>query len=219
MWPREIWTAAPTSEEIRQAAIASGAHTPIMRLPQGYETVLGRWFGGVDLSVGEWQRLALARAFLRQADLIVLDEPTSAMDSWAESRLAGAFPPPDRRPHRPHHQLTASLRPCKPILCTSWRPVGSSNQGLMRSWCNWVAVTACPGWNRCERGSEGKVFLAIYFVIRCSCGRIHPVINTCLTEAFFLNLSYLIRAAIKGVAAPYFSGKEIFVLYRHPVHF
>ena len=83
--------AAPTSEEIRQAAIASGAHTPIMKLPQGYETVLGRWFGGVDLSVGEWQRLALARAFLRQADLIILDEPTSAMDSWAETDWLARF--------------------------------------------------------------------------------------------------------------------------------
>jgi ATP-binding cassette subfamily B protein len=88
--------AAPTIEEIKQAAKASGAHKPIMKLPQDYETVLGRWFGGVDLSVGEWQRLALARAFLRQADLIILDEPTSSMDSWAESdwlrrfrRLAG----------------------------------------------------------------------------------------------------------------------------------
>jgi ATP-binding cassette, subfamily B, bacterial len=46
---------------------------------------LGKWFGGAELSVGEWQRLALARAFLRRASLIILDEPTSAMDSWAEA--------------------------------------------------------------------------------------------------------------------------------------
>jgi ATP-binding cassette, subfamily B, bacterial len=83
--------ACPTREEIEQVARAAGAHAPIMKLPQGYETLLGRWFGGVDLSVGEWQRLALARAFLRQADILVLDEPTSAMDSWAEADWLARF--------------------------------------------------------------------------------------------------------------------------------
>ena len=48
--------------------------------------MLGKWFaGGTELSVGEWQRIALARAFLRRAPLILLDEPTSALDSWAEA--------------------------------------------------------------------------------------------------------------------------------------
>ena len=47
---------------------------------------MGKWFAnGLDLSVGEWQRLALARAFLRRAPIIVLDEPTSALDTWAEA--------------------------------------------------------------------------------------------------------------------------------------
>ena len=77
--------AAPSMEQVIAAARASGADLPIERLPRKYETVLGRWFGGSELSVGEWQRLALARAFLRKAEIIVLDEPTSAMDSWAES--------------------------------------------------------------------------------------------------------------------------------------
>jgi ATP-binding cassette subfamily B protein len=48
--------------------------------------MLGRWFaGGNELSTGEWQRIALARAFVRAAPIVLLDEPTSAMDSWAES--------------------------------------------------------------------------------------------------------------------------------------
>lgn len=75
-----------TEEQIQAAAEAAGAAEPILRLPQGYATLLGKWFeGGADLSVGEWQRLALARAFLRQARLVILDEPTSAMDPWAEA--------------------------------------------------------------------------------------------------------------------------------------
>lgn len=75
---------APPRDEIELAAHRAGADVPIARLPGGYEALLGKWFGGAELSVGEWQRLSLARAFLRRAPIIVLDEPTSAMDSWAE---------------------------------------------------------------------------------------------------------------------------------------
>ncbi|YAF95724.1 MAG: ABC transporter ATP-binding protein [Nodularia sp. CChRGM 3473] len=75
----------PSFEEIQTAIQDAGAEEIVARLPQGYDTQLGKMFsGGTDLSGGEWQRIALARAFLRQAPILILDEPTSFMDSWAE---------------------------------------------------------------------------------------------------------------------------------------
>jgi ATP-binding cassette subfamily B protein len=85
-------TAGAVAGEVAAAAEAAGAEALIDRLPHGYDTMLGTWFeGGTDLSTGEWQRIALARAFLRQAPILVLDEPTSAMDSWAESDWLARF--------------------------------------------------------------------------------------------------------------------------------
>ena len=80
-----------TQSDIENAARAGGAHAIISDLPEGYDTILGKWFGNTELSVGEWQRVALARAFMRNADLVILDEPTSAMDSWAENEWMGRF--------------------------------------------------------------------------------------------------------------------------------
>jgi ATP-binding cassette subfamily B protein len=77
---------AASRRQIEAAARAAGADELVERLPRGYDTLLGRWFDdGVQLSVGEWQRLALARAFMRPSPVVILDEPTSAMDSWAEA--------------------------------------------------------------------------------------------------------------------------------------
>ncbi len=84
--------AAPSAAEIAAAACGAGAHEVIARLPRGYDTLLGKWFvDGTELSGGEWQRIALARAFLRQAQIVVLDEPTSFMDSWAEAEWLARF--------------------------------------------------------------------------------------------------------------------------------
>jgi ATP-binding cassette, subfamily B, bacterial len=78
--------ADPGIDEIRAAAVRAGAHEPISRLARGYETTLGKWFArGEELSGGEWQRVALARAYLRQSPVVLLDEPTSFMDSWGEA--------------------------------------------------------------------------------------------------------------------------------------
>jgi ATP-binding cassette subfamily B protein len=77
---------------IEAAAHGAGVHSVIARLPRQYDTLLGKQFAnGTDLSGGEWQRLALARAFLRQSQLVILDEPTSAMDSWAEAEWLDRF--------------------------------------------------------------------------------------------------------------------------------
>ncbi|HEY9828151.1 MAG TPA: ABC transporter ATP-binding protein, partial [Stenomitos sp.] len=83
---------APPDASVQQAAQRSGAHEVITQLPQGYDTILGKFFeNGEDLSIGQWQKVALARAFLRQSQLIVLDEPTSAMDPKAEAEVFQQF--------------------------------------------------------------------------------------------------------------------------------
>jgi ATP-binding cassette subfamily B protein len=79
-------------EQIEMAAEQAGAAEVIARLPDGYQTMLGKLFeGGEELSIGEWQKIALARAFLRQSQILVLDEPTSAMDAKAEAELFERF--------------------------------------------------------------------------------------------------------------------------------
>jgi len=79
-------------EAIRQAARLSGAASVIGDLPQGYDTLLGKDFeDGQELSQGQWQKIAVARAYLRDADVLVLDEPTAALDARAEVEVYRQF--------------------------------------------------------------------------------------------------------------------------------
>jgi ATP-binding cassette subfamily B protein len=80
------------TDGVEHAARKSLADEIIRRLPKGYEQLLGRRFeGGVDLSGGEWQKVALARAYLRDAQLLILDEPTAALDARSEYEVFQRF--------------------------------------------------------------------------------------------------------------------------------
>jgi ATP-binding cassette subfamily B protein len=79
-------------ERIAAAARKSGAHAVAEELPEGYETMLGRWFhDGHELSLGQWQKVALARAFMRDAEILVLDEPTASVDARTEYEIFQNF--------------------------------------------------------------------------------------------------------------------------------
>ncbi len=84
--------AADNQPRIEAAAQSSLADTVIARLRRGYDQKLGRRFaGGQDLSGGEWQKVAIARAYMRDADLLILDEPTAALDARAEAEVFDRF--------------------------------------------------------------------------------------------------------------------------------
>jgi ATP-binding cassette, subfamily B, bacterial len=79
---------ADDATAIAEAAARAGADEVIGKLPDGFDTTLGKQFeGGHQLSGGEWQKIALARAFMRDAQVLILDEPTAALDAQAEHDL------------------------------------------------------------------------------------------------------------------------------------
>ena len=78
-------------ETIERAAADAGVDEVIRDLPDGYDTVVGRKFSQFELSRGQWQRIAVARAFARPAEMLILDEPTSSLDPLAEYELLLRF--------------------------------------------------------------------------------------------------------------------------------
>lgn len=78
---------------VQEAAEQSGADSFIQALPRGYDTPLMRYFEptGVELSVGQWQKLSVARAFYADADILILDEPTASLDAIAEQEIFSQF--------------------------------------------------------------------------------------------------------------------------------
>jgi ATP-binding cassette subfamily B protein len=91
IWLGDV-NAEKNSPEIAKAARVAGIDKAIQHFPDGYDAQLGTQFlDGRELSTGEWQRLALARAFFRKARLVVLDEPSSALDPLAEAALIEQF--------------------------------------------------------------------------------------------------------------------------------
>lgn len=79
-------------DRVRSAVMTAGADEFIEKLPERYDTIVGGgYYGGAELSIGQWQRIALSRALFRDSQLIILDEPTSSMDPIAESQLLEKF--------------------------------------------------------------------------------------------------------------------------------
>lgn len=77
-----------SEEAVKEAAIKAGAYDFIKDLPEKFDTMLGREFkDGEELSIGQWQKLAIARAFYEEAPVLILDEPTSAIDAQAEYEI------------------------------------------------------------------------------------------------------------------------------------
>lgn len=85
----------PNSNRVEEAAVQARIDEDIKCLPKGYDTSLSRWLSedgdGVDLSGGQWQKLAMARTFMRAADFLILDEPTAALDAAAEHETYSDF--------------------------------------------------------------------------------------------------------------------------------
>ena len=126
------------------------------RLPDGYNSLLGKCFNdGVELSTGEWQRVALARAFLRRAPILILDEPTSAMDPWAEANWISRFRSlaAGRTAILITHRLTTAMRADVIHVMSGGKVVESgaheellSRGGLYAQ--SWLAQSAIPAVTR-----------------------------------------------------------------------
>ncbi len=126
----------PNSSRIAHAARAGGLEGMIAKLPHGLETRLGKWFETEqELSVGQWQKVALARAFVRDAEIMILDEPTSALDPSAEYETFAKFR--ELATGRTtilisHRFSTVRMADCIYVLADSRIAESGSHHGLIR---------------------------------------------------------------------------------------
>ena len=83
----------PRKDLFIKAAKAANAEDYILRLPRGYDTPLMKYFerDGIEPSIGQWQKLAIARAFYSTSDILILDEPTASLDPMAEQEIFNQF--------------------------------------------------------------------------------------------------------------------------------
>ena len=116
----------PPPEEVVAAAAAANAHKFIMELPHKYDTTIGE--GGTKISGGERQRICVARAFLRDAPILILDEPTSSIDSQTEGVILEALDrlAQGRTTITIAHRLSTHATPIRSWFSTAAR---SSNEG------------------------------------------------------------------------------------------
>ncbi|MGH4126004.1 MAG: ABC transporter ATP-binding protein [Clostridium sp.] len=87
----EMEADSKTQKDIKNATTQAGIETNTEIFPNGYDTMLSREFDGVDLSGGQWQKVAIARGFYREHELIILDEPTAAIDPVEETKIYKRF--------------------------------------------------------------------------------------------------------------------------------
>ena len=139
--------------EIEAAARAANAHDFIARLPQGYDTVVGE--RGATLSGGERQRLSVARAMLKDAPILILDEPTSAVDAVTEASLLEAHRAADAGPRHDHHRAPAvDDRQGRPIVALDHGRIveaGAQAELLRRGgvYARYHAMQSAPGAAGC----------------------------------------------------------------------
>ena len=149
------WERADDEAAVRQAATRSGANDFLEALPHGYDTYLGpQFFGGSDLSTGQWQRVALARAFFRDAELVILDEPTASLDPRAEAALFPRYGNCSRDVPL-SSSPTASPRSVWPTTSTCSKPGVCSSTVIMTS--SWPAMGYTPSCSLCRPRLSGSM--------------------------------------------------------------
>ena len=142
-------------EEVREAARKARCHDFIMALPEGYETPVGE--GGVSLSGGERQRISLARAMLKDAPVIIMDEATASVDPENERQLQEAFEAltRDKTVIMIAHRLSTVRKADQILVLDGGRIVGcGTHSDLLRS-CETYREIALSQLSAAELGQEG----------------------------------------------------------------